>query len=73
MSLCIMHPTEHERAEWSRMASDAYKTGRNFWGHRYSVAATWNAVRIGVFDTLQHHYRLWLIGGWDAIENPSEG
>jgi hypothetical protein len=70
MTLCIMTPTLRERLEWSRMAQDAYRAGRNFYGHRYSVAATWSSVRIDVFDTLQHTYRRWLIGGWLEVEQP---
>jgi hypothetical protein len=37
-------PTEHEKREWSRMATDAYKTGRNAIGHRYSMGACMNAM-----------------------------
>lgn len=71
MTLSLMYPTDHERAEWSRMASDAYRTDRNWWGHRYSMAsACLKTCRIDVFDTLQIHYRRWLIGGWEAVEHP---
>jgi hypothetical protein len=66
-------PTEHDKAEWSRMAQDAYKTGRNFFGHRYSMAATLRrneAMRLDVFDTLQHVYRQWLVFGWSEVESP---
>ena len=62
-------PTEHEKREWSRMATAAYKTGRNAIGHRYSMAAT---LRIGEpcdvskFDSLQNDYRAWLIDGFSS-------
>ena len=64
---------EHTASEWSRMARDAYHTGRNDLGHRFSVAAAvyWGRpCRCDVFDTLQTIYRRWLIGGWQLVENP---
>lgn len=62
--------SEHEKAEWSRMAQSAYRENRNSVGHRYSMAATLRIgeqMRIDAFDTLQRNYRNWLIGGFDYI------
>ena len=73
MTLPIITPTEHDKAEWSRMAQDAYRTNRNFYGHRYSVAATLpkgEPMRADVFDTLQNTDRTWLVFGWSEVENP---
>ena len=59
--------TAHEASEWARMAQDAYRNGHNFYGHRYSAAAATLAgkqVNTEVYDTLQRHYRTWLIWGW---------
>ena len=56
-------PTEHEKAEWSRMARAAYAARRNAIGHRYSMAATLRhneAMRPTRFDELQNGYRAWL-------------
>lgn len=56
--------SEHNRAEWSRMAADCYAKGRTYAGHLMSAAATfkagarWNAER---FDMVQAIYRAWLI------------
>ncbi len=65
-------PTEHAKAEWSRLAQDAYKTGRHAHGHRYSGAAAAiprdGQMSLDVYDDLQRVYRLWLIGGWGAVE-----
>ena len=62
-------PTEHEKREWSRMATDAYKTGRNAIGHRYSMAATLcigEPCTLAWFDSLQNDYHAWLIGGFSS-------
>ncbi len=64
-------PTEHTKAEWSRLAKDAYHTDRNAYGHRYSGAAAiprYGQMSLDVYDDLQRVYRLWLIGGWGAVE-----
>lgn len=62
-------PNAHERAEWARLAADAYRTGRNFYGHRYSAAsARPGPVALPVFDTLQTVYRVWLNTGWSGVE-----
>jgi hypothetical protein len=45
----VMHPTQHEKNEWSRMAQAAYREGHNSIGHTYSIATrlmTDNADRI---------------------------
>lgn len=59
-----------ERQEWHRMASDAYKTGRNEFGHRFSVACAHREMDIRVYDSLMVQYRRWLVGGWNEVENP---
>ncbi len=66
-------PTQHECLEWARMAQDAYRTGRNFYGHRYSGMAAKNQtpMDIKVFDTLQRDYGTWLVVCWKGIENPA--
>jgi hypothetical protein len=67
MATQYITPTEHEKREWSRMAKDAYKTGRNVIGHRYSMAATLcigEPCKLEWFDSLQNDYRDWLIGGF---------
>lgn len=59
-------PSAHEKAEWSRLATDAYKRRENRAGHRYSVAASLpnNApMALAFFDQLQAGYRSWLIDG----------
>lgn len=64
---------QHEASEWSRMAQDAYHTGRNEFGHRFSVASAiyeGKPIRVDVYDTLMTQYRRWLIGGWSEVENP---
>ena len=67
--------TEHDKREWSRMAQDAYNTGRNEFGHRFSMAAASTPIngrmRVDVYDTLQTQYRRWLNWGWSEVENPS--
>ena len=64
-----MTPTAHERRGWSRMATDAYRTGHHFYGRRYSAAAAvGDTLPVAVFDTLQRVYRIWLIDGWSALE-----
>lgn len=63
--------TAHDAREWSRLAQDAYATGRNDVGHRFSVAAAiyWGKpCRVDVYDTLQWQYRRWLTGGWTFYE-----
>lgn len=64
-------PTDHDRAEWSRLAQDAYRSERNPMGHKFSAAAAWRAgvpMPIGIYDDLQGIYRAWLIGGWLAVD-----
>ena len=65
--------TDHQIGEWSRMATDAYRTGRNFYGHRYSAAvANFSGVALceELYDSLMFPYRRWLVGGWAAVETP---
>jgi hypothetical protein len=65
-----MRPTEHERAEWSRLAADAYRTGRNAFGHRFSAAAGRSEMTWGEYDSLMTIYRRWLNWGWPEVEMP---
>jgi hypothetical protein len=66
--MTTMTPNAHERAEWARMAQDAYKHGHTFYGHRYSAQAALGGPRpVDVYDTLQRVYRQWLVFGWSAI------
>ena len=63
----VITPTEHDKAEWARLAQDAYRLGLNDTGHRFSGAA---ALRRGepityqAYDALQAEYREWLIAGF---------
>lgn len=60
----VTTPTEHEKREWSRMATAAYSSGRNPIGHRYSMAATLfrgEPMDLQRFDALQNGYRAWLV------------
>ena len=62
-------PTLHEKSEWSRLAMDAYGSGHNAVGHRFSaMAALPEGARlpVTVFDSLQLTYRCWLVNGWEA-------
>jgi hypothetical protein len=59
-----IQPTTHEKAEWSRMAKSAYKTGHNACGHRFSAAAALPngaVITLKDFDELQEIYRMWLV------------
>lgn len=61
-------PTEHEKAEWSRLATSAYASDRNSIGHWFSAAASLpklGATTLARFDALQSVYRAWLIGGFE--------
>lgn len=68
----MITPTSHCLSEWSRLATDAYVTGRNHFGHRFSVASATmtGPVSESVYDTLQVIYRRWLVGGWSEVESP---
>jgi hypothetical protein len=66
MFIGVVHPTEHEKNEWSRMAKAAYAIMRNDVGHAYSCAASLphnGAMRFDYFDKLQDAYRAWLAFG----------
>lgn len=55
-------PSEHERAEWRRMAIAAYRVGRRGTGHRYNMAAALRgAIPLTEFDALQRDYLAWLL------------
>jgi hypothetical protein len=65
----VITPTEHDKAEWSRLAQQAYTRNANAIGHRYSVASACCGVGqempLAKFDSLQRDYRAWLVFGWD--------
>jgi len=59
-------PNQHEKNEWSRMATAAYRIGRNDVGTMYSVAASASngqRFRLDYFDQLMTGYRAWLMFG----------
>lgn len=59
-------PNQHEKAEWSRLASWAYANGHNEVGHCFSMAAalaTGMEISLTRFDYLQEQYRGWLVFG----------
>lgn len=63
----FMTPTEHEKAQWLRLAQAAYRVGHNAIGHHYSAAASLCRgcdMPLGTFDKLQSGYRQWLISGF---------
>lgn len=63
----MMTPTDHEKAEWSRLAQDAYRHDYNAIGHRYSAAASMCRgldMPVQTFDALQAGYRQWLLTGF---------
>ena len=71
--MLTMQLTDHEADEFVRMAQDAYNTGRNEFGHRFSVAAACYRMKpmpLAAFDTLKLQYRRWLVGGWAEVEHP---
>jgi hypothetical protein len=62
----LIHPTEHEKREWSRFARAAYQADRNDIGHRFSGAATLligESMSPAHFYALQEEYREWLVFG----------
>ncbi len=62
----MIHQTEHEKAEWLRMAVAAYAAGRNDIGNKYSAAARTkpgSEMRLWEFDSLMADYRSWLVFG----------
>lgn len=64
MAKLTMHPTEHEKAEWSRCAQAMYKCGNNHAGHWFSAAAALPAnavITLALFEALQSCYRAWLV------------
>ena len=63
----LIHPTEHCKSEWSRMAADAYATDRNSIGHKFSAAASLRkneGMYVSKYDALMTEYREWLNHGW---------
>jgi hypothetical protein len=60
----LMHPNQHEKNEWSRMANAAYAVMRNDIGHTYSAAASLprdGTMLAARFYKLQDAYRAWLV------------
>jgi hypothetical protein len=60
---CRMEVTEHQKTEWSRMATKCYATGHNALGTRMSVAATLRrgeTMALRQWDSLMDAYRAWL-------------
>lgn len=69
MPRVIATPTDHEKAEWSRLAKDAYSRGRNEIGHRYSAAASLPKgaeMPSPRFTSLMRDYQAWLVDGFDS-------
>ena len=60
-------PSEHCKAEWSRMAQAAYHADRNDIGHRFSMASATTPVggrmELKRYDSLMAEYRAWLVFG----------
>lgn len=59
-------PNQHEKNEWSRLATAAYAARRNSIGTTFSVAASLphaGQIRLDYFDALQASYRIWLVSG----------
>ena len=70
----MIQPTAHGRSEWARLAQDAYRSGRNGLGHRFSVAAaTPGEMPLARYDALQETYREWLLTGFDGVRCPRCG
>lgn len=69
----MITPTEHDKAEWSRLARAAYAARVNTIGHRYSAAAALRRnepMDVQRFDQLQAGYRAWLVfGEWPSTED----
>lgn len=66
----LVTPTEHEKAEWSRLAVDAYRLGLNDVGHRFSGSAALGRnepITVQAFNALQDEYREWLIAGFPGF------
>lgn len=60
-------PDDHTKAEWARLAVDAYRLGLNDTGHRFSGAAALSrgdVITLQMYDALQAEYREWLIAGF---------
>jgi hypothetical protein len=64
--LGCQEPTDHEKAEWSRVAQACYASGNNALGHRFSAYASLERgarMPADLFDNLQSIYRTWLVFG----------
>lgn len=60
----------HNKAEWARLAVDAYAKGHNEFGHRFSALAALpegHALEPRVYDSIQRIYRAWLVFGWEEV------
>lgn len=65
-----IQPSRHEKAEWARLAQDAYAHGDTFLGNRFSAkAALPDGVELDLaaYDGLMLIYRQWLCFGLKAV------
>jgi hypothetical protein len=71
-----MKPSQHEKAEWARLAKDAYRHGDLVLGHRFSAKASMPAgaeLSLSEYDCLQSIYRHWLVFGmWEGAKEIRE-
>ncbi len=67
-------PTNHERAEWSRLAIEAYRLGYTSEGTRFSTrAAVVHTMTVSEYDSLMRDYRAWLIDGFKSFGQEPDG
>jgi len=62
----MITPTQHEKDEWSRLASYAYNNDSNDYGHKFSGLASLRngeSIDVATFDDAQATYRTWLLFG----------
>lgn len=62
-------PSQYEKNEWSRLATNAYSKGLNDIGHKFSAAAALRNKEdctLAWFDELQTEYRAWLVDGFKS-------
>jgi hypothetical protein len=65
-------PTEHEKAEWARMARAAYAEDKGQIGSYFAGLAAMRqgqAISLSAFDSAQRDYRAWLNWGFQGILN----
>lgn len=66
----LITPTEHDKAEWSRLAQAAYHSGWNEVGHTFSAGASLprnGRMDIRRYDAMMAVYRDWLCFGRLAV------